>query len=545
MNEYDLVTNEIYADILNFEEEKRRRLQPDDIPPPDDDDSPRGPPIGGDDPRPQIIIGPDAERVVSDAERALGELSTIYVRGRKLARVVRDHGRSDWMRRPDGTPVIAQIRSAALVEMLSRSAIWITIRKDKPSRVMPPRWVADMLAEREEWALPQIEGVSESPIFRADGTILDEPGYDAATRMIYDPRGVVFPTVPDRPTHAQATQALADLLEPFDEFPFVDDGARAATAALILSIVGRAAIPGQVPAFSAQAPTPGSGKGLLVAAASMIATGRLAPLMAQTSDEEENRKRLLAIAIESPQLVVIDNVEGTFGSPSLAMALTTGEVRDRKLGVTETVAATLRAVWAITGNNVLFRSDFGRRVVPIDLDPQVERPERRSFKRGDLIAHIEEHRPRLVTAALTVLRAFVVAGRPHHDLDPVGSYESWDRLVRGAVVWAGGVDPMGGVARIQDSGDDDVERIRSLLYAWRMSFAGTERTINEALRWADSSGIGELREAMAAFCKDGKVNIRSIGYAFRKLTGRIVAGMRLKRSGEDGNHIVKWIVEQV
>src|SRR5256885_16831242 len=107
------------------------------------------------------------------------------------------------------------------------------------------------------------------------------------------------------------------------------------------------------------------------------------------------------------------------------MALTTGEVRDRKLGASETIAATLRSVWAITGNNVQFRSDFGRRVVPIDLDPRVERPEQRSFRRPDLLAYVEQHRTRLVTAALTVLRAYVVAGHPPHGLTPVGSYESW------------------------------------------------------------------------------------------------------------------------
>lgn len=538
---YAQFTDEIYAHILDYEDRKRGEQ-----PPPRDDSDIPGPDLAADgDPRPQVIIGPDMTAVVDAAERALAGLGNVYIRGRRLARVVRDYGRSDWMRRPDGTPAIVQIRPAALLELLSRAAIWITVRQVRgapvPSRTVPPGWAAAALMERDEWTLPQIEGVAESPVFRADGTILDIPGYDPMTRLIYDPRGERFPPVPDTPTHAQATQALADLLDPFEEFPFVDDAARAATAALILSIVGRTAIPGQVPLFSAQAPTPGSGKGLLIAAASLIAIGRLAPMMAQTVDEEENRKRLLALAIESPQLIVVDNVEGTFGSPSLAMALTTGEVRDRKLGASETVSATLRSVWAITGNNVQFRSDFGRRVVPIDLDPQVERPETRTFKRGDLLGHIEQHRPDLVVAALTVLRAYVVAGHPPHGLSPVGSYESWDRLVRGAVVWACGVDPMGGVARIQAEADDDVERIRSLLYAWRMSLGGLEKTIIEAVRWADASDP-DLKEAMCAFCKEGKLNTRSISYAFRKIQGRIVSGMKLVRAGEDRSHNMQWIV---
>lgn len=538
--DYNAVTDEIYATVLDYEQRLKRS---DDIPPPSDLDHPQQSLFDDSDPRPQIIISPDVERVVTEAERALLKLGGIYVRGRKLARVVRDLGRSDWIRRPDGTPAIVQIRSAAFMEILSRAAFWITTPRGKATRTLPPSWAAQALLEREEWTLPQIEGVAESPVFRADGTILDEPGYDPATRLIYDPRGERFPPVPEAPTHADATQALADLLDPFEEFPFLDDAAgRAATAALILSIVGRAAIPGQVPLFAATAPTPGSGKGLLIAAASLIAMGRLAPLMAQTKDEEENRKRLLALAIESPQLIVIDNVDGTFGSPSLAMALTTGEVCDRKLGSTETISATLRSVWALTGNNVQYRADMGRRTVPIELDPLVERPEKRSFKRPDLLTHVERIRPQLVTAALTILRAYVVAGHPPHGLGPVGSYEGWDRLIRGAVVWAGGVDPMGGVARIQAESDDDVDRIRSLLYAWRLSLGGMEKTVVEAVKWADSADP-DLKEAMAAFCKDGRINISSIGYAFRRIQGRIVSNLRLRRSGEDRTKAVKWTVD--
>jgi hypothetical protein len=82
-------------------------------------------------------------------------------------------------------------------------------------------------------------------------------------------------------------------------------------------------------------------------------------------------------------------------------------------------------------------------VVPIDLDPKVEHPEDRKFKRADLIGYVQENRPRLVAAALTVLRAFVVAGWPAHGQPPKGSFEAWDQLVRSAIIWAGGADPLG------------------------------------------------------------------------------------------------------
>ncbi len=45
-------------------------------------------------------------------------------------------------------------------------------------------------------------------------------------------------------------------------------------------------------------------------------------------------------------------------------------------------------------------------------------------------------RPRLVRAALTLLRAWVVAGRPDMGLPLWGSFEEWSRVVPAALVFA-------------------------------------------------------------------------------------------------------------
>src|SRR5213078_4440534 len=87
----------------------------------------------------------------------------------------------------------------------------------------------------------------------------------------------------------------------------------------------------------------------------------------------------------------------------------------------------------------------------------------------------------------TVLRAFVVAGRPDHGLAVKGSFEAWDHLVRGAVICTGGVDPLGGVQRIREQSDDDLERIRALLVAWHASLGAMPVTIADAIRHAESA----------------------------------------------------------
>jgi putative DNA primase/helicase len=133
---------------------------------------------------------------------------------------------------------------------------------------------------------------------------------------------------------------------------------------------------------------------------------------------------------------------------------------------------------------VQLRGDLGRRVVPIDLDPGIEHPEDRTFRRGDLLSYVCEHRPRLVVAALTVLRAFVIAGRPGHRYPVKGSFEAWDRLVRSAIIWAGGADPLGGVQRIRAQADEDLDRLRALLTAWIEQLGVRSLTLTDAIRRA-------------------------------------------------------------
>lgn len=538
------------------DEPDERDLPPDDMPPPRGDDAPplgdeedptqrKRPRVDPNDPRPQIVYSTDQPAMADAAIRALAAMGGVYVRGRRLVHVVRDRGSADWFERPDGARIIVPIERDHLLDLLGRAAVWISVRDGVQHLAAPPAWIAPRIMARGEWDLPQLESIADAPVFRADGSIHATPGYDERTRIIFDPGGVAFPTVPTAPTRADAISALAEIVEPFSEFPFKEESDRAATAALILSMVGRAAIDGCVPMFGVQAPTPGSGKGLHASAATMIPTGRPAPLMAPTDDDEETRKRLLSIALAGDPVVVIDNVDGELGSGPLAMAITAGQVSDRLLGSTKMVTATLRPVWCFTGNNVRLKGDLGRRVVPIDLDPKMENPEDRTFERCDLLGYVRANRPRLVVAALTVLRAFHVAGRPAHGLPAKGSFESWDRLVRAAIIWAGGPDPCAGVQRIRLQSDDDLDRLRMLIGAWVAALGHVACTIATAIDRAGDSG--DLYSALAAYCpRSGKPEARAIGHALRKVQNRPVNEMTFRHGGIDPHSkVALWVVERM
>jgi putative DNA primase/helicase len=290
--------------------------------------------------------------------------------------------------------------------------------------------------------------------------------------LLYDPLpGVTWPAVSEKPTRADVSTALATLLEPVAEFPFVASTDRVAYLAAVLTLLARHTIAGPVPMFAIRAPTPATGKGLLASVISLIGTGREAAVSTLTEDSAEWRKLLLTLAIEGAPVVLLDNLSGAVGSDHLAAALTAQVWMDRRLGSNEVVRAPLTTTWLATGNNLTFKRTLGRRVIPIDLNAKVERPEDRQFKIANLPAHVRAERPRYIAAGLTLLRAYHVAGSPRHDAGPrMGSFEAWDDLVRGALIWLGVADPAStddnkGRGRIRAQSDDDQAELLELLAA--------------------------------------------------------------------------------
>jgi hypothetical protein len=97
------------------------------------------------------------------------------------------------------------------------------------------------------------------------------------------------------------------------------------------------------------------------------------------------------------------------------------------------------------------------------------------------------------------------------------------------------------VKRLRDRADEDLDRLRALLTAWRQQFEGTARTLAEAIKHAEASG--DLYDALAAFCRSGKPEAKPIGYAFRKVQGRPLGKKVLGREQLDGDGIARWVVQ--
>jgi hypothetical protein len=114
------------------------------------------------------------------------------------------------------------------------------------------------------------------------------------------------------------------------------------------------------------------------------------------TEDEEARKPLLTVALAGYPVVHIDNVTRPLGSPALDLALTAPSFSDRILGKHDSREAPLSMVWLASGNNMQFKGDTARRIVPIDLDPKMERPEERTgFQHTPLTPWVQRERPRL------------------------------------------------------------------------------------------------------------------------------------------------------
>lgn len=498
-----------------------------------------------------IKIRPEEYEVTAEAVAALAAHPNIYQRAGMLVQVVRDPAPASSFVRPPGAPRIVMLGTAATRERMTETANWLTW--STPAKqwlpVHPPDWAVAQVHGRGHWpGILPLEAVIETPILRPDGTILDTAGYDASTGILYEPTGT-FPSVSDSPSRDDARNAAAALLGIVEDFPFETPAHRAAWLAAILTPFARFAFRGPSPLFLIDANTRGAGKSLLADIIGTIALGRPMARMSKPEKEEEWPKKITSIALCGDPMILIDNVNGMLGGATLDTVLTGTEWTDRVLGTNQMVRLPLLATWYATGNNVALGGDTLRRTLHIRLQTAMEHPETRAgFQHPRILAWIATERPRLVFAALMVLRAFCVAGRPG-GLRPWGSFDGWSDMVRGAVVFAGLPDPVLATEALREQSDAEMGALKDLLMGLREMNPGTAGlTVREIIGRLENSSqsFARMRNALDELApqKGGKYDARAVGRALRRYRERVVdvegfrLALRQTRLNRDG--VAQW-----
>jgi hypothetical protein len=513
-------------------------------------------------PLPIIQISVDLEPMVRALEDAIVRMPggpSLYQRARQLVVIAEGVTSPPWLRRPPDTPVIVEAQPAYLRQLASLAATFTKHSKTTkgPVPVLPPTFLIDTLRAQPGWPFPVLDGIVCAPTLCPNGTVLTDPGYHPESGLYVHLNGTNYPELPVFRTLDEARAAIRRLREVFRDFPFVDPWHVSATLAALLSLVARYAVTGNIPLFAVSANTAGTGKGLLIDAISTIATGRCAPCWPQTSDEEEERKRLLTIGLAGDQLVHFDNITAPFGSGPLDSAITARSVIGRLLGLNEECRVQMDTVFFASRNNIAYKGDMVRRIIPIDMDPKTERPEERTdFEHSPLLPWVLENRPQLVMDALTILVSYMETGQPQQGLPAMGSFDEWSNLIRSALIWAGEADPCEGRKITQAESDPDVEILQAILDAWVACYGTTPVTLHrvdhDIKLYTFGQGIdkwNDLRDALSALDPHGsgkQLNLKVIGKGLSARQGRRLGDKRLVRDRAQvgRNKTASWKIEQ-
>jgi hypothetical protein len=507
------------------------------------------------DPRPEVNVSTDEFETNSEAVKTLVGAPNLYQRGESLVRIVKDKRAVVSGIKAPNTPRIAELPQALLRELLTKRGQFVGIdKKGNEVLVHPPAWCVAAIDAYTHWPqIPFLDGVIDFPILKPDGSILAKRGYDPETALYLSWKGKPL-VIPENPTRNDAVAAVRMLLEVVVDFPFEKEAHKSAWVASVLTLLARYAFEGPAPLFLIEANTRGAGKGLLANCISNLVTGENCAVASYTNDEAELDKRITAIAIAGYRVVLFDNLTGQVGNGVLDRALTTTRWEGRILGVSRMYRGPLAATWLATGNNPIVNDDTCRRICPIRLETTLEKPELRTdFVHPDLLTWIRANRRKLLKDALTILRAFIVAGRPDQKLPGFGSFDGWSTLVRKAVVWAGMTDP--GEARI-GSMNNATLALGALLRNWKAlqcHLNCVQRGLtaarvldflrsNEGFHDAEVSKLRrELQETLDEMLP--KADARSLGNLLRAHARRNVGGLMFECL-KAGKNTGRWVVRK-
>jgi len=511
--------------------------------------------------RPEITITTKEHEVTDQAVAAIAADGNLFQRGGNLVAILEEckpRPKRTNIKRAPGSLRISLLPHAQIRRRMTVHADWLKSKviwgKQEIVRAHPPAWAVEAVATLGNWkGIRPLEGIVEAPTLRPDGSLIDSPGYDPDTGLWFVPSGV-FPAIPDNPTKQQAESAMDTLLAVVTDFPFAGAEHQAAWLASCLTALARFAIDGPCPLFLFDANCPGTGKSKLCDVTAILATGREMARGAYPDDQTEMDKMLLSVALAGDRFVLFDNITSGFcvGGSALDRALTARTMKGRILGKSDmTPELPVNVVFYATGNNLGVRGDALRRIVPCRLETTEERPEERTgFKiPGDLLAYVKEHRGELVAAALTILRAYIVAGRPDQSLTPM-DYPSWCGLIRNAVKWVTAQDPCEARKELTASDDETVER-KALIDGWEaLCSLKNKKTLTaaEAREGVDqpalpSPAVAALRDIFMSWTRDGKLpSAKSIGKRIAKHRDRNCGGKCFKRTCSDP---VAWYVQAV
>jgi hypothetical protein len=215
-------------------------------------------------------------------------------------------------------------------------------------------------------------------------------------------------------------------------------------------------------------------------------------------------------------------------------------------------------LWMLTANNLRVAGDLERRMIEARINVGAPHPELRT---GFAIPHLEawviEHRGELLGALLTIVRAWIVAGRPMGPQVESSGFGKWLTGVRGILDHAGFEGAFGEKVGELTDADRGVLELGALLGAIHRVFGEERWTVGEVLAKVDrfedgeipvsgTIGMGELPEIVAEkFERSGSESAarRALGQWLDFREGRWTDRFSAKKTGRNSENTNIWKLE--
>lgn len=397
-------------------------------------------------------------------------------------------------------------------------------------RAAPPGWaVPESIAMPEHPAYRRIVDTIPTPVLRPDGSVIEHEGWDKSTGLFV--REPLPRPIPHSPSEDDTLESLDRVTSLYADFP-LDEYGRAVILAYMLSTVGRAFIPGQIPALILDSNKAQCGKSHLTDTLSMLATGTRVGSTAWHNGIGDTMLRALHASCAShPGFIVFDNVANAsiLDAPVLDHALTQGELGTRRLFTMKDSTIPYRGITVINGNAVKCGADLSVRAIEVRLVTTLVDPTSAKHAIGNYREHVREHRAAYCADLLVLWRAWISAGCPGEgDGDSWGTYPAWER-VRALVRWLGYPDPTH--VGVEDTADSFVMALGAWLESRELSASGVLDALRPPRGYGGSAdpGDSDARETRAhiiagfaqlARCNTAELDAARVGRVLRYISDR-------------------------
>jgi hypothetical protein len=218
---------------------------------------------------------------------------------------------------------------------------------------------------------------------------------------------------------------------------------------------------GDHPAFVLYGNQCSLGKTLLAKLCARIVTGRTAPSITYTSNDEEFEKRIATEVDKGGSVILIDNVKTpVIESDVLERCLTDDDLNFRRLCTNQSITAPNTVVFFFTMNNGSLCRDLATRSIQVNLYYEGDAT-KKVYQNKDLVGYVLEHRWEILAELAGMVTRFAEAGCPVWTGENT-RFPKWCEIIGGILEHSGFKRFLGNMDEMESATSDDRDDIIKL-----------------------------------------------------------------------------------